>query len=212
MAPTDEAEKSPISYTHFQIETTPTKEKRRPNREHRCGAGQKPSEVFSSWVFLETQRLIQEFPNLVQKLWNYWELRVLVIVSLTLQLSLLLLGSRRRYSVETWIRIIIWFSYLGADSVATIALGVISNNQGNYCDGNDCQIQNELTTFWAPFLLLHLGGQDIVIAYVVQVNELWLRHLLGLIFQLGVALYTFHSSWNGNWLSMLTKKPKAHWS
>ena len=48
---------------------------------------------------------------------------MLVLVNLTLQLSLLLLGSRRRYSVKTWIRIIIWFSYLGADSVATIALG-----------------------------------------------------------------------------------------
>ncbi|KAL4607640.1 hypothetical protein ACB092_09G190100 [Castanea dentata] len=160
--------------------------------------------VFSSWVFLEMRRLIQVFPDLVQKLWNYWELRVLVLVSLTLQLSLLLLGSRRRYSVKTWIRIIIWFSYLGADSVATIALGVISNNQGNSCDGNDCQLQNELTTFWAPFLLLHLGGQDTVTAYAVQDNELWLRHLLGLIVQLGVALYIFYLSWKGNWLSFLT--------
>ena len=150
------------------------------------------------------RRLIQVFPDLVQKLWNYWELRVLVLVSLTLQLSLLLLGSRRRYSVKTWIRIIIWFSYLGADSVAAIALGVISNNQRNSCDGNDCQLQNELTTFWAPFLLLHLGGQDTVTAYAVQDNELWLRHLLGLIVQLGAALYTFHLSWKGNWLSFLT--------
>uniref|UniRef100_A0A7N2MX89 Flavodoxin-like domain-containing protein n=1 Tax=Quercus lobata TaxID=97700 RepID=A0A7N2MX89_QUELO len=148
--------------------------------------------------------LIQVFPDLVQKLWNYWELRVLVLVSLTLQLSLLLLGSWRRYSVKTWIRIIIWFSYLAADSVATIALGVISNNQGNSCDGNDCQLQNELKTFWAPFLLLHLGGQDTVTAYAVQDNELWLRHLLGLIVQLGVALYAFYFSWKGNWLSFLT--------
>ena len=129
---------------------------------------------------------------------------MLVLVNLTLQLSLLLLGSRRRYSVKTWIRIIIWFSYLGADSVATIALVVISNNQRNSCDGNDCQLQNELTTFWAPFLLLHLGGQDTVTAYAVQDNELWLRHLLGLIVQLGAALYTFHLSWKGNWLSFLT--------
>ncbi|KAK4565042.1 hypothetical protein RGQ29_006908 [Quercus rubra] len=160
--------------------------------------------VFSSLVFLEMRRLIQVFPDLVRKLWNYWELRVLVLVSLTLQLSLLLLASRRRYSVKTWIRIIIWFSYLGADSVAAIALGVISNNQGNSCDGNDCQLQNELTTFWAPFLLLHLGGQDTVTAYAVQDNELWLRHLLGLIVQLGVALYAFYLSWKGNWLSFLT--------
>lgn len=129
---------------------------------------------------------------------------MLVLVSLTLQLSLLHLGSCRRYSVNTWIRIFLWFAYLGADSVATVALGVISNNQRNSCDDNDSQVKNELIAFWAPFMLLHLGGQDTVTAYAVQDNELWLRHLLGLIIQLGVALYIFHLSWKGNWLSFLT--------
>jgi hypothetical protein len=51
---------------------------------------------------------------------------------------------------------------------------------------------------------LQLGGQDTVTAHAVQDNELWLRHLLGLIIQLGVALYIFLLSWKGNWLSFLT--------
>ncbi|KAK4587844.1 hypothetical protein RGQ29_019018 [Quercus rubra] len=160
--------------------------------------------VFNSWAFLETRRLIQVFPEPVRKLWNNWELRVLVLVSLTLQLSLLHLGSRRRYCVKTWLRVFLWFSYLGADSVATVALGVISNNQGCSCDCNDSLLHNDLAAFWAPFLLLHLGGQDTITAYAVQDNELWLRHLLGLLVQFSVALYIFLLSWKANWLSFLS--------
>ena len=129
---------------------------------------------------------------------------MLVLVSLTLQLSLLHLGSRRRYCVKTWLRVFLWFSYLGADSVATVALGVISNNQGCSCDCNDSLLHNDLAAFWAPFLLLHLGGQDTITAYAVQDNELWLRHLLGLLVQFSVALYIFLLSWKVNWLSFLT--------
>ncbi|KAM3749638.1 hypothetical protein ACB098_05G201500 [Castanea mollissima] len=162
--------------------------------------------VFNSWVFLETRRLTALFPEQVQKLWNDWELRVLVLVSLTLQLSLLHFGSRRRYSDKTWLRVFLWLAYLGADSVATVALGVLSNNKRNRnsCDCNDSQVQNELMAFWAPFLLLHLGGQDTITAYAVQDNELWLRHLLGLVVQSGVALYIFVLSWKVSWLSFLT--------
>ena len=160
----------------------------------------------------------QVFPEHVRKLWNNWELRVLVLVSLTLQLCLLHFGSRRRYSVKTWLRVFLWLSYVGADSVATVALGVISNNKGN-C--NDSQLQNELIAFWAPFLLLHLGGQDTITAYAVQDKELWLRHLLGLVVQSGVALYILLLSWKVSWLSFLifqcfllglSSMPKGHGS
>ena len=148
---------------------------------------------------------------------------MLVLVSLTLQLSLLHFGSRRRYSVKTWSRVFLWLAYLGADSVATVALGVISNNKRNRnsCDCNDSQVQNELMAFWAPFLLLHLGGQDTITAYAVQDKELWLRHLLGLVVQSGVALYILLLSWKVSWLSFLifqcfllglSSMPKGHGS
>ncbi|CBI36704.3 unnamed protein product, partial [Vitis vinifera] len=57
-------------------------------------------------------------PQSVTKLWNEWEVRVLVLISLFLQIVLIL-------------------------------------------------------AFWAPFLLLHLGGPDTITAYSMEDNELW---------------------------------------
>ncbi|XP_034696411.1 uncharacterized protein LOC117922381 [Vitis riparia] len=58
--------------------------------------------------------------------------------------------------------------------------------------------------FWAPFLLLHLGGPDTITAYSLEDNELWLRHLLGLVVQVGVAFYVFLRSWAGTRLTFLS--------
>ena len=159
-------------------------------------------EVLNSLIFLETRKHFQLVPESLKKLWNNWELRVLVLVSLTLQLFLFHFGRQRRYNVKTWIHIFLWFCYLVADSVATVALGVISNKQQN-C-GNDSKLHNELAAFWAPFMLLHLGGQDTITAYAIQDNELWLRHLLSLVAQSCVATYIFNTSLRGHWLSLLT--------
>ncbi|TXG68683.1 hypothetical protein EZV62_003618 [Acer yangbiense] len=61
----------------------------------------------------------------------------------------------------------------------------------------------ELTAFWAPFLLLHLGGPDTITAYALEDNELWLRHFLGLAIQMGMAIYVFIIAWTGSLLSIL---------
>uniref|UniRef100_A0A2N9H761 DUF4220 domain-containing protein n=1 Tax=Fagus sylvatica TaxID=28930 RepID=A0A2N9H761_FAGSY len=147
----------------------------------------------------------------VQNFWNDWQLRVLVLLSLSLQLSLLYCGRRRRYKVEARIHIFLWFCYLVADSVATVALGVISSKLGNSSSHNctdsgvdDFGVRNDLRAFWAPFMLLHLGGQDTITAYAVQDNDLWLRHLLRLLAQSGVVIYILRTSWKGNWLSILS--------
>ena len=38
---------------------------------------------------------------------------------------------------------------------------------------------------------MHLGGPDTITAYALEDNELWLRHLLGLIVQTSIAFYVF---------------------
>ncbi|KAK7828885.1 hypothetical protein CFP56_029859 [Quercus suber] len=117
-------------------------------------------------------------------------------------------SSRRKYTSRTWIRIVLWCAYLMADWVATVALGVISNNLGEAMKstGKDGSLNDgiQLTAFWAPFLLLHLGGPDTITAYSLEDNELWLRHLLGLSVQTGVAFYIFLIAWTGSQLSILS--------
>jgi hypothetical protein len=162
--------------------------------------------VLSGWFYVEKRRLVQVFPERVRKLWNDWELRAMLLISLTLQILLVVVGNRRKYNAATWVRMsIIWSAYLMADWVATVALGVLSNKQGNSSAIKSTNpINEELMAFWAPFLLLHLGGPDTITAYALADNELWLRHLLGLVVQTSVALYVTLTAWRGTWLSFLT--------
>ncbi|XVE59691.1 hypothetical protein DITRI_Ditri05aG0066200 [Diplodiscus trichospermus] len=131
---------------------------------------------------------MQLFPGKWRELWNQCELRFLVLLSLSLQIILIVFGNRRKYIARNWIRFVLWLAYLSADYVATVSLGILASNQG---DSDDSSRENSLMSFWAPFLLLHLGGPDTITAYSLEDNELWLRHLLGLVAQVGVAFYVF---------------------
>ncbi|KAM4099704.1 hypothetical protein ACB094_05G012000 [Castanea mollissima] len=162
----------------------------------------------SSLIYIKTRGLMELFPPRLRNLWKYWELRVLVLLSLILQIILIIFGNRRKYTSKIWIRIGLWCAYLMADWVVTVALGVISNNLGDTAKsiGKDgSPIDNiQLTAFWAPFLLLHLGGPNTITAYSMEDNELWLRHLLRLGVQTGVALYIFLTAWMGSQISILS--------
>ncbi|OAY64801.1 hypothetical protein ACMD2_17916 [Ananas comosus] len=52
--------------------------------------------------------------------------------------------------------------------------------------------------FWAPFLLLHLGGPDTITAFSIEDNELWRCHLVGLLFELFAAATVFLCSLHRN--------------
>ncbi|XP_017978224.1 PREDICTED: uncharacterized protein LOC108662403 [Theobroma cacao] len=125
------------------------------------------------------------------KLWNGWEMRVLVLLSLSLQVILIAFGSKRKSTTSTWINFIVWSAYLSADWVATVALGILARSLGSNAPNQNHSLQS----FWAPFLLLHLGGPDTITAYSLEDNELWLRHFVGLVFEIGVAIYVLLRSW-----------------
>ncbi|URD74288.1 hypothetical protein MUK42_35374 [Musa troglodytarum] len=55
-------------------------------------------------------------------------------------------------------------------------------------------LNEDRLAFWSPFLLLHLGGPDTITAFALEDNELWMRHLMGLVFQVAVAFYVFVDS------------------
>ena len=90
----------------------------------------------------------------VTEFWNEWQLRLFVSFSLFLQIMLGVLGSRRKYTSRNWLRYILWLAYSLAYRIAAVSIAIISNDLG-YCDNPSQQIR----AFWAPFLLLHLGGR-----------------------------------------------------
>uniref|UniRef100_A0ACD5VIM4 Uncharacterized protein n=1 Tax=Avena sativa TaxID=4498 RepID=A0ACD5VIM4_AVESA len=130
--------------------------------------------------------------------WNDWEIQLLVLLSFTLQIFLFFTGVFRRCSTSMLLRLPIWLAYLGADIVAVYALGFMSRREdtASRCHGRDATeaASHPLVFFWAPFLLIHLGGQDTITAFAMEDNNLWLRHLLNLVVQVGLALYVFWSS------------------
>ncbi|KAK1578092.1 hypothetical protein Q3G72_027437 [Acer saccharum] len=118
----------------------------------------------------------------------------MILLSLFLQIILITFGSRRKFTARSWHRIVVWSAYLTADWVAAVALGNLASNT---------QADSDLQIFLAPFLLLHLGGPDTITAYSLEENELWRKHLLGLVVQVGVAFYVFLRSWGNSVLTFI---------
>ncbi|MBA0834988.1 hypothetical protein Goarm_007301 [Gossypium armourianum] len=146
--------------------------------------------------------MVDPIPPEVQKVWDKWNIRGTILFSLSLQTFLVLLAPYRKSTRKRLLIMLIWSAYLLADAAANFTVGLISNNQGSGSKksgsstskssshhGNDA-----LLAFWAPFLLLHLGGPDTITAFALEDNELWLRHLLGLGFQAVATLYVFAQS------------------
>ncbi|XVE78633.1 hypothetical protein DITRI_Ditri13aG0161900 [Diplodiscus trichospermus] len=123
-------------------------------------------------------------------LWLRWELRAMVVLSLTVQLILIKYGNRRKFSgkYSKLKSFLVWAMYLFADWFATLALSTLLRTSKE-------QITSSLVIFWTPFLLLHLGGPDTITAYSMSDNELWPRHFFGLCFQIGVAVYVYVKFW-----------------
>ncbi|PPR96505.1 hypothetical protein GOBAR_AA24165 [Gossypium barbadense] len=136
----------------------------------------------------------------VKSVWDRWNIRGAILFSLWLQVLLILVAPLRKSARGKFNIILIWFAYLLADAAANFAVGLISNSQRNQNDkaghkaNQKPQENSDLLAFWAPFLLLHLGGPDTITAFALEDNELWLRHFLGLGFQAGAVIYVFIQS------------------
>jgi hypothetical protein len=136
-----------------------------------------------------------------------WEIRAAVLLSL-LQVLLVFLGPVRKRSSAPSASFAVWSCYLLADWVADLTLGLLLSNIGNIggssssssTAGNDDDSGGSpmIFAFWTPFLLLHLGGPDTITAYSVEDNELWNRHLVGLLFELFSAAVIVLCSLHGN--------------
>ncbi|KAJ0735060.1 hypothetical protein HanPI659440_Chr11g0427661 [Helianthus annuus] len=134
-----------------------------------------------------------------KQLWDTWDLRCFIVLSLLLQTFLIFVAPLRKRTKSYWIVMPLWSAYLLADATANFAVGLISNSMGNPGENAGKKSRTpaentDLLAFWAPFLLVHLGGPDTITAFALEDNELWLRHLLGLVFQCLAAVYVFVQS------------------
>ncbi|XP_056169031.1 uncharacterized protein LOC130138593 [Syzygium oleosum] len=141
-----------------------------------------------------------------KNLWMKLNLRGAILTSLSLQVFLIFFAPMRKRWSNWWFATLMWLAYLVADSVAVYAFGLIAKVQivGGGTSDSEVDAYGDLLAFWAPFLLLHLGGPDTITAFALEDNELWLRHLLNLLFQLGTACYVFYQYLPSNKLTVPT--------
>ncbi|KAG8064118.1 hypothetical protein GUJ93_ZPchr0004g39847 [Zizania palustris] len=126
-------------------------------------------------------------------LWNQWTTQILVLLSLTLQVVLhVVAGVRRREMTRTTAvkRILLWLAYQLADTTAIYTIGHLSLSSAPR--------EHKLVAFWAPFLLLHLGGPDSITAYALEDNKLWKRHAVTLAVQVLGVVYVLYTYIAGN--------------
>ncbi|GLU15821.1 hypothetical protein SLE2022_322830 [Rubroshorea leprosula] len=129
----------------------------------------------------------------VDRVWDTWNVRGLSILSLLLQSFLSLFAPLRKAKGGKWV-VMIWLAYLLADWVATFTIGLMLWAEDN----------EDILTFWAPFLLLHLGGPDLITSFSLEDNEFWIRHLIGLFLQVGSTIYVILQSFPQNKLLLPT--------
>ncbi|KAI4969524.1 hypothetical protein ZWY2020_000438 [Hordeum vulgare] len=98
----------------------------------------------------------------------------------------------RRRNISIIPRTLLWLAYLLADSIAIYILGHMSF----YGKSHGHQ---QLMAFWAPFLLVHLGGQDNITAYSIEDSQLWPRHLLTFVVQIVGVAYVLYKHVAGSW-------------
>ncbi|KAJ6714873.1 hypothetical protein OIU85_026383 [Salix viminalis] len=140
--------------------------------------------------------MIDPIPDGVKRLWDDWNIRSAILASLSLQVFLILFASWRKRTSHKLVIFSIWLVYLLADAVATFAIGHISTRKGT-CDPK-YRDSSELLAFWAPFLLVHLGGPDTITAFALEDNEFWLRHSLTFATQAIATVYVFFLATTGN--------------
>ena len=119
--------------------------------------------------------------------WEEWQLRILVLGSVFLQL-VLFVGSMVRNLRIPMSRLCIWLAYLSADALAIYALATLFNRHKQPPGAGS---SSALEVLWAPVLLIHLGGQHTITAYSIEDNELWRRHIVTVVSLVTVALYVF---------------------
>ena len=140
------------------------------------------------------------FPEKLRKIFNKREIQVLVLL---LQFIVMVAGYRRKFSTSNKLIFFLWISYLLAGWVTTVSLSLISNSLRDV-GAKERDAELVITSFWAPFFLVYLGGPDTITAYSLEDSMLWRRHSITLVSQVSVAIYVIIRAWSNKVLNFLT--------
>ncbi|KQK17429.2 uncharacterized protein LOC100827023 [Brachypodium distachyon] len=128
---------------------------------------------------------MSSFGKKVVESWNDWQLIVLVLISLLMQLLLLFTaGFRKRTRPRKLSKIYFWVLHVGSRYIATYPLGILSRASAK--DPNA-----DIQAFWASLLLFHLGGPDDFTALSLEDNLIWNRQCFELTVQALLTAYVF---------------------
>ncbi|CAD6267602.1 unnamed protein product [Miscanthus lutarioriparius] len=129
--------------------------------------------------------------------WSEWGFRITVVSSLGANLVVGILSGTRRRSAARWLwallgevaKLFVWLAYQVAEAAATSALGSLS-----LCGSDASEEEKQVVAFWAPFLLLHLGGPDNLTAYALEDNKISNRKWLEIGVRILVVIYTINNN------------------
>ncbi|CAM0942648.1 unnamed protein product [Alopecurus aequalis] len=113
----------------------------------------------------------------IVQLWTDSGIQIIVLLSFTFQVVLFFFAGIRRHKSSPVLTLLIWLVYLLADTTVIYALGHLSVASSS--------VKHQIVAFWAPLMLVHLGGPD-------DIAALWLRHFLILVVQTLGASYVFY--------------------
>ncbi|KAL8154407.1 hypothetical protein V2J09_012167 [Rumex salicifolius] len=133
----------------------------------------------------------------LKRIWDTWDLRSFLILSFSFQCILIMMASMRKRTSNRLLLGLICLAYLLADWASYYAIGLIPKS------GHEVDKYRDLHAFWAPFLLLHLGGPNTIAGFSVEDNELWKRSVLHFFVQAGMTLYIIYRALPSNPLRIL---------
>ncbi|KAE9459301.1 hypothetical protein C3L33_08813, partial [Rhododendron williamsianum] len=126
-------------------------------------------------------QLIWASNDMFADLWNAWNIRAFVLVSLLIQCVLVLFASERKRMREGCLVTLIFCFHSITDFVAIYTIGLISTRQGVSESCDSFVMNDNLLAFWAPFILLHLGGPDNATSLSAGTDDRWSRKSFQLI-------------------------------
>ncbi|GLU03742.1 hypothetical protein SLE2022_209250 [Rubroshorea leprosula] len=129
-----------------------------------------------------------QLPPMVRSLFAVMkDVRVILLLSLSLQVFLVLVAPLRKFTGKKFLLLIIWSAYMLAQWTATFGIAFIIQNLGD----EQYYVTNAALSCWASFLLLHLSYTNNITAFALETKE-WLSHMYRLIFQVVATLFALY--------------------